>query len=61
MSVSKMMMAIVLLTCLPRARRPRYVEDLAEVSGWDSLEAETCWGIFDSIQDAIEELASDGS
>ena len=55
------MMAIVLLTCLPRARRPRYVEDLAEVSGWDSLEAETCWGIFDSIQDAIEELASDGS
>eukprot|EP01043_Picozoa_sp_COSAG02_P021921 COSAG02_NODE_1125_length_14435_cov_97.039411_4_plen_59_part_00 len=51
----------VLRTDLPRARRQRYVEDLAEVSGWDNLEAETCWGIFDCVQDAVEELASDGS
>ncbi len=50
------------LTChVRRARRQRYVEDLAEVSGWDSLEAETCWGIFDCVQDAVEELASDAS
>lgn len=57
-----MVMALTaLLTNLSRARRQRYVKDLAEVSRWDNLEAETCWGIFDCVQDAVEELASDGS
>ena len=39
------------------ARRGKYAADLAEVSSWDALEAETCWGIFDAVQDAVEELA----